>query len=172
MRLYKAKFSVIAKDAIELLVNDGDIDVEPDNREDAMEDLVAIMVEFNNRDYDLRNRVRDYMSDENIPADRKGKIRNMLAERMGHPRGDDVARFLCRQFVECMMISRFVEEVYTEDRLIYRKLMGVLRSHEVDERAIRDEAKTRVKNVKEGTVDYEIALHQAIKDVKKRSGLH
>ena len=37
-----------------------------------------------------------------------------------------------------MMISRFVEEVYAEDKVMYRKVMAVLRSHDVDEREIRE----------------------------------
>ena len=39
------------------------------------------------------------------------------------------------------------------------------------EDAIRQEAIGKIKNVAEGTVDYEIALQNAVKDVKKRRGL-
>ena len=49
--------------------------------------------------------------------------------------------------------------------------MEVLRGHDVDEQEIRAEALTKVKNVREGTVDYEIALQNAVKDVKKRRWL-
>ncbi|MFT4624856.1 MAG: hypothetical protein ACI8PZ_003519 [Myxococcota bacterium] len=68
-------------------------------------------------------------------------------------------------------MSRFIDEVYEEDAVIYKKLLESLKSHDVDENEIREEARTKVKNVREGTVDFEIALQQAMKDVRKRRGL-
>ena len=129
------------------------------------------MDEFSRRDSDFRNRIRDYMSNRRIPYNEYGQVRKRMAEQMAHPVGEDIERFLCRQFVENMMISRFVDEVYAEDQVIYRKLMDVLRSHDVDEREIREEAATKVTNVVEGTVDYEIALQNAMREVRKRRGL-
>ena len=43
--------------------------------------------------------------------------------------------------------------------------------HDVDERALRDEARSKIANLSEGTVDYEIAMSKAMKEVKKRHGL-
>ena len=68
-------------------------------------------------------------------------------------------------------VSRFVDEVFEEDKVIYRKVMGVLRSHDVDEREIRDAAASRIKNQKEGTVAYEEAMRLAMRDERKRRGL-
>ena len=171
MKLYRNKIPAIAHDVLEVLIVDNDIEIEPAKRPEAEKDLVAILEEFQRRDNDFRNLVRDDMAARQIPYDQYGTIRKQLAEQMDHPLGEDVERFLCRQFVENMMISQFVEEVFEEDKVIYRKVMGVLRSHDVDEREIRDEALTKIKNVKEGTVDYEIALQAAMRDVKKRRGL-
>jgi len=171
MRLYRAKIPAIAKDVIERLIVDGDIEVESSNREEAEMDIVAIMEEFMRRDYNFRSMVKDQMERRNTPYDQYGKVQKALAEEINHPLRDDIYRFLCRQFVENLMISRFIDEVYTEDKEIYRKVMDILRSHDVDESAIREEAMDKVKNVREGTVDYEIAIRQAMRDVKKRRGL-
>ena len=171
MRLYRAKIPIIAKDVILLLTTDGDIEVESTNREEAEQDFVAIMEEFLRRDQDFRSMVKDRMERRNTPYDQYGKVRKALAQEMNHPLRDDIYRFLCRQFVENLMISRFIDEVYSDDRDIYKKVMEVLRSHDVDEAAIREEAMDKVKNLREGTVDYEIAIRQAMRDVKKRRGL-
>ena len=69
------------------------------------------------------------------------------------------------------MISRFVDEVYAEDKDLYKNILGMLREQHVDEHALRDEAREQIKNIPEGTVDYEIALSKALKEVKKRHGL-
>ncbi len=171
MKLYRAKVPLIAHDIVDGLVRDGDIDVEPADRAEAEKDFVAIMDEHLRRDGEMRDRIRDEMAALNVPYNEFGKNRKRIAEEMGHPVGDEVERFLARQFIENMLISRFVGEVYTDDKLLFKKIMTALRAHDVDERQIREEAEARVKNVREGTVEYEIALQAAIKDVKKRRGL-
>lgn len=171
MRLYRAKVPVIAKEVIELLCNDGDIEVLGENREEAETDLVAIMEEFLRLDSAFRDRVRDYMDVRKLPYSDYGRARKALSEANKHPMGDDVQRFLARQFVEAMMISRFVEEVFEEDRILYKKVIGTLNKHNVDEREIRDAAMGRIKNVREGTIEFEIALEKAVREEKKVRGL-
>jgi hypothetical protein len=111
------------------------------------------------------------MSAQNIPYSDFGRTRKRLADELGHPLGDDVERFLCRQFIENMMISPNIDEVFEEDRTIYKKVMEVLKANDVDENEIREEALARMKNVPEGTVDYELQLQEQMKQVKKRRGL-
>ena len=171
MRLYSVKIPDISKAVIEELVKTSMIEVEHSNREEAELDLVAIMEEYRRRDSALRESVREHMSRRSVPYDQYGRVRGQMAEEWGHPTGDAVEKFLARQFVENFMISRFIEEVYGEDRVIYKKILEILVAHDVDERAIREEAKDKIRNIPEGTVDYEIALSGAIKEVKKRYGL-
>ena len=171
MKLYRARIPAIAANIISELVNGGDIEVEPENQAEAELDLVSIMEEYLRRDFQLRERVKEQMSIANVGYDQYGKWRSRLAEEWNHPTGEAVGKFLARQFIENFMISRFVEEVYTEDALLWRKTLDLLRSHDVDERALRDEAVASIKNEREGTVDYEIAMQKAMRDVKKRKGL-
>lgn len=171
MKLYRAKIPVIARDVIARLVKDGDIDVEPENREEAEADLVAIMEEFLRRDFEFRNKIRDEMARKKLSYDKYGRVRKRLSDKLRHPTGDDVERFLCRQFIEILMISRFVEEIWSADEDMHPKVKEVLHAHDVDEDAIREEARAKIKNVREGTVDYEIALRDAVRDIKKRRGL-
>ena len=171
MKLYRTRIPTIAKAVVEQLCNGDYIEVELENRPEAEQDLISIMEEYLRRDYQLRDKVKDHMAAGGISYDQYGKIRNKLAEEWNHPTGDAVEKYLARQFIENFMISRFVEEVYTEDAMLWRKTLGVIRSHDVDERALRDEARSLIKNEREGTVDYEIALQRSLRDVKKRRGL-
>ena len=171
MRLYRTRIPMIANAVIDTLCNDGDIEVDLEERPEAEEDLVAIMDTFLRRDLDLRDAVKDTMSRLNIPYDRYSKVRSEIAEEWGHPTGESVKKYLSRQFVENFMISNFVQEVFSDDEMLFRKILDIIRSLDVDERGLRDEAKTMVKNVNEGTVDYEIAFAEALKEVKRRHGL-
>jgi hypothetical protein len=171
MRLYRTRIPMIANAVIDRLCNDGDIDVDLDERPEGEQDLVAIMETFLKRDLDLRDAVKDTMSSRSIPYDRYSKVRSEIAEAWGHPTGESVKKYLARQFVENFMISNFVQEVYSDDEMLFRKILDIIRSFDVDERGLRDEAKALVKNVSEGTVDYEIAFAEALKEIKRRHGL-
>ncbi len=171
MKLYRARIPVIAKECIEVLAEVGDIDVVPDRKDDAEADLVAIMEDYLRRDSQLRESIRDHMAEEGISYDQYGKTRAKMAGRMDHPTGDDVERFLVRQFIEMLLNSPNIDEVYADDNVMYRKLMDVVRKYDVDEDAIRAEAKDKVKNIAEGTMEFEIAMRHAVRDVKKRMGL-
>jgi len=171
MRLYRTRIPMIANAVIERLCADGDLDVPVEDRPEAEQDLVAIMETFLKRDLDLRDAVKDQMSRRNIPYDNYSKVRGEIAETWAHPTGESVKKYLARQFVENFMISRFVQEVYAEDEPLFRKILEIIRSFDVDEKALREEAMSLVKNEVEGTVDYEIAFAQALKEIKRRHGL-
>ncbi len=171
MKLYRARIPVIAKAVIDKLCAEGDIEVELENRSEAELDLVSIMEEYLRRDYSLRDSVKETMSKAGIGYDQYGKTRARMADEWNHPVGDDVERYLARQFVENFMISRFVDEVYTEDGWLWKKTLGVIKDHDIDERELRDEARTSIKNIAEGTVEFEVAFERAMREVRKRRGL-
>ena len=171
MKLYRAKIPAIATDCIGRLLEDGDIDIVGNRRPEAEADLVAIMEDYTRRDAQLRDDIKSHMSDRGISYDQYGKTRTALAESRGHVLGEDVERYLARQFAENLMISPNVDEVFSDDKAIYKKLIAVIKGHDVDEERLREDARARVKNIKEGTVEYEIALENALRDVKKRAGV-
>ncbi len=171
MKLYRTRIPGIAHAVLERLMNDGDVEIAPEDKEEAARDLVAIMEMYLRRDQDLREAVRDLMERKNMPYDQYGKARTEVAEQWGHPTGNDVDAFLSRQFIENFMISRFIGEVFTDDRTLFNKIRDVLRAHDVDERALRAEAEDKIKNIPEGSVERQDALQRAMKEVRKRHGL-
>jgi hypothetical protein len=171
MKLYRVKIAPIAHTVIETLCDNELIEVDREKRAEAELDLVAIMEEYLRRDAALREAVREHMAGHNVPYEQYGKTRNKMAEEWGHPTGDDVERFIARQMVENFMISHFVTEVFADDKEIFKRILGILVANDVDEGALRAEAQEKIQNIPEGTVDYEIALSRAMKEVKKRHGL-
>ena len=171
MRLYKAKVAEIAQAIIQNLNDDGHIEVDNMNRSEAEADIVAIMTEYLNRDRRLRETVRERMAKFSIPYDQYSKIRSQIAQEWGHPVGNRVERYLSNQFIESFMISRFIDEVFSEDHVIRKGILEILKGFDVDEGALRDEAREQIKNVQENTVEYEIRFSQALKEIKRRHGL-
>jgi hypothetical protein len=171
MKLYRARIPAIATAVLERLSNEGDLELAPENKAEAAQDLVAVMEMYLRRDQDLREAVREDMERRAIPYDQYGKSRSEVADRWGHPVGDDVDRYLARQFVENFMISNFIDEVYSDDSVIYKKILDTMKAFDVDERALRAEAEERIKNIPEHSVDRPDALARALKEVRKRHGL-
>jgi cation diffusion facilitator CzcD-associated flavoprotein CzcO len=89
MKLYRAKVSAIAKDVIEVLAREEDIEVRPESKEEAEKDLVAIMEEYLRRDNELRNEIRDHMHTRNIPYDEYGKARKAIIDQTRQSLGPD-----------------------------------------------------------------------------------
>lgn len=171
MKLYRARIPSIASGVVERLCIEGDIEVEPADREEAAADLVAIMDMYLRRDAELREAVREKMDAENIPFDEYARARSEVASSMNHPLGHQVESYLARQFIENFMISRFVGEVYTDDRTLFNKVKTLVKGFDVDESALRTEAEDRIKNIDRGSVEYQDALQRALKEVRKRHGL-
>jgi uncharacterized protein len=69
------------------------------------------------------------------------------------------------------MHSQFVEEIYSEDHELKRKMREVLRRHTEIERDIDEETRAKIKNLQEGTQNWEIEYTRALEQVKRRRGL-
>ncbi len=171
MKLYRARVPAIARTVIERLVEGGDIDVETVNREEAAKDLVAIMENYLQRDMALGEAVKARMDANHVPWDERNKVRQEVATEWSHPTGHHVESHLAHQFSENFMISRFVGEVYSDDRALKAKLKTILKEFDVDESALRTEAEEKIKNINKGSVEYQDALTRALKEVRKRHGL-
>tara|TARA_R110001583_G_scaffold12612_7_gene55832 strand:- start:11181 stop:11705 length:525 start_codon:yes stop_codon:yes gene_type:complete len=171
MKLYLANVSAISLKVIETLVNDGSIEVLPVGRQEAARDLSAIMEEFLRREREITRETKDMMSRIKLPYDEFGSQKSKLSKRKKHPSGGDIEKFLSRQFIESFMISNFVDEVYATDDYMYKKMLTILRDFHVDENEVREEAMSRITNISKGTVEYEIALQSAIREVKQKRGL-
>jgi len=171
MKLYLARVPTIASQIVESLIFDGSIEVIASNRFEAENDLSAIMEEFLRREKQIMRETKDTMSAFEIPYDRFSSQRSKLCKKKNHPTGKDIEKYLARQFIESFMISNFVDEVYATDEDMYKKILSILRSFHVDEAALREEAKSKITNITEGTVEYEMALRQAIVEVKRKKGL-
>lgn len=171
MKLYRTRVPTIARAVVERLCNEEDIEVRLENREELAKDIQAILETFLRRDQELHEAARDEMERRGLPYDQYGKTRRAIADSWGHPVGDEVGRYLSRQIVENFMITQFADEVYSEDRDIYKKVLDTMKANDVDEGALRNEARERIKNVKEGSVEYEEAMNRAMREVRKRHGL-
>ena len=71
MKLYRSKIPLIAAECIDVLARDGDIELAPNGRDEAVADIQAIMDDYQRRDGDLREEIRDKMARDALSYERE-----------------------------------------------------------------------------------------------------
>ena len=171
MRIYRSQVPRLGEEIVDTLTREGDIEVEPQNREEAILDVRSILDEYLRQETKVVQDVRDYMHERQITYDKFGKVKGQLADERGHPTGDDGIRWIVGQIIEAFMISNHVEEVFSEDFLMRRKMMILFQRILVDEADLDKEARARIKNAREGTDNWEFEYKKAIEEIKRKKGL-
>lgn len=171
MRLYRSQIPRIAEDIIGKLQLDGDIVVEDADRSEAEQDIRAIMEEYLRQEHRIVQETREHMEAHQITYDQFGKIKSRFAERRSHPTGDDGIRWIVGQVLENFMMSRFIAEVFGEDRIMRKTMMALFRRHLIDEADLDREVRGRLKNLRPGTEKWEIEYRRMMEEVRRKRGL-
>ncbi len=171
MRLYRSQVPRIAEDIIDTLALEGDIVVEQSDRDDAIQDIRAIMEEYLRQEGKVVQRTREFMERNNVTYDQFGKIKSRVSDDLNHPTGDDGIRWIAGQILENFMISRYIAEVFGEDRLMRKTLMKLFRKHLIDEADLDREVRARLKNLRPGTEKWEIEYRRVLEEVRRKRNL-
>ncbi|MCK6529825.1 DUF507 family protein [Myxococcota bacterium] len=171
MRLYRSQIPRLAEDILRTLVDDGDIQVEREAFPEAEADIRAVMDEYLRTESRIVQEVREYMEKRQITYDQFAKLRTEAMEEKAHPQGDEGIRFIVNQILESFMISRHVDEVFSDDAGMRRKVMGIFKRHLVDDAELDREARGRLKHLREGTPAWDIEYRRVLEEVRRKRGL-
>ena len=171
MRLYRSQIPRLAEDLVGTPVLEGDIVVENDDRADAEADLRAIMEEYLKQESRVVQLTREFMEDNQVTYDQFGRIKARFADERGHPTGDDGIKWIAGQVLENFMISRFIAEVFGEDRKMRRTMMRIFRKHLIDEADLDREVRGKLKNLRPGTEKWDIEYRRVMDEVRRKRGL-
>jgi len=171
MRLYRSQIPRLAEEIIETLALDGDIVVDMPERPESEQDIRAIMEEYLRQEHRVVQETREIMEQRQITYDQFGRIKGQVAESKGHPTGDDGIRWIVGQILENFMISKYVEEVFGEDRIMRKTMMRLFRKHLVEEAELDREVRGRLKNMRPGSDKWDIEYRRVLDDVRRKRGL-
>lgn len=170
MKLFPSKVDVIANEIITRLIGEGDI--EAGNPAEAQLDCAAVLKEYIRIDRELTERAKDMMEIRQLPHAQLGRIKRQLAEQKNFGMGDDGYTWITNQILETFMQSPHIEEVYSDDPVLRRKIKDITRKHTEVEDKVDAEVRERIKNVQEGTAAWEIEYNRVLEQVKAKHGLH
>jgi hypothetical protein len=169
MRLYSGKIPAIAAELIRKLKEDGDIEV--NDLHEAALDIEAVLKEYLRLDRELTEQAKDLMEKRRLPYEQFGKLKRDLAEKKEFVTGEESVGYIANQILEAFMHSRFVEEVYTDDVELRKKVSTILRKHMQVDADVDQEVRRRIKNLQEGTAMWDIEYQRVMENIRQKHKL-
>lgn len=169
MRIPKARVPQIAAQILQSLVQHKDIETE--NPHEVQVDIEAVLTQYVRDEHDISEKARDMVAKRGLPSSQLGRIRQQLAEQRQLKIGDEAIDYLVDQLIEFLMHSHNVDEIYAADHRLRRLIREPLRQVNEAEGALRDEVRSQMKHVKEGSTVWEVEYQRILEDVRRRKGL-
>jgi hypothetical protein len=171
MRLYPKLVPIIAREIIQRLMQENDVEVEPIRVADAEMDMAAIMREYLANEERVNQATREALERRGYDFSKFNQVKREMADVRGFKLGEDGVEFLINQMLEFLLISRNIEEVYSDDNAMRPKILSVMKKHlDIDEEIDR-EARGRLKHLQEGTSAFEIEYQKVLDQIRRARGL-
>jgi hypothetical protein len=171
MRLYPKVIPIISREAVQKLMQDGDVEVEPMRVADAEMDLSAIMREYLANEERVNQATREALERRGYDYSKFNQVKREMADVRGFKMGDEGIEYVIDQIIEFLLISRNVEEVYAADNILRQKIFAIMKKHlDVDDE-IDKEARSRLKHLQEGTSAFDIEYNKTVEQIRRARGL-
>jgi uncharacterized protein len=171
MRLYRKIIPKIAREVIRTTHTKQEIEVEDGRMDEAELDLAAVMVEYMNEEERIVNETKETMARRGFSHDRFGQVKKSLAEARGFKLGEDGIEFVVDQMLEALFTSKNVAEVYADDKALRLFIKSVFDKYTGVDEELDKEARGRLKNLREGTPEWEIEYPRVVAALKRNKGL-
>jgi hypothetical protein len=169
MRLYSGKIPTIAGEIVKTLVDSGDIAVI--DRGEAEMDAQAVLKEYLRLDREITERTKDVLQKRGLPYEQFGKVKRTLAHEKGLGLGEEGLEWMTSQMIESFMQSPHVEEIFSEDTVLRKRMADVLKRHMLVDEELDEEVRRKIKNLEEGTATWEIEYTKVLDQMKRNRGL-
>ena len=171
MRLYPKLVPIIAREVIQRLSAEHDIEVEAIRASDAEMDLSAIMREYLANEERVNQATREALERRGYDFSKFTQVKREMADVRGFQLGEEGIEFVINQMLEFLLVSRNVEEVFSDDQAMRPKILQVMKKHLDVEDDIDREARSRLKHLEEGTGAFEIEYQKVVDQIRRARGL-
>jgi uncharacterized protein len=169
MRIYSGKIPAIAEDVVHSLVAGGDIEVE--NEVEVRADVESVLKEFVRSEREVVDEAKSRMEARGVGYAQLSKMKKEVAKERGVPGLDDPLPFIMEQILEMLLHSPNVSEVFAEDMDMRKKLTPLLRKHMDVEGDLDKEVRSKIKNLEDGTANFEVEYAKVMDQIKRKRGL-
>lgn len=171
MALYRKIIPKIARDIVRTLCSKEAIEVEDSRMSEAELDLAAVIVAHLDTEEEISQEASETLSRLGMPKDRFSQMKQRFAERRGVKIGEEGISYLLSQLLEALFASKNIEEIYAEDMELRKTLKECLDKATKVSDEVDKEARAKLKNVREGTPEWDIEYPRMIATIKRQKGL-
>jgi uncharacterized protein len=171
MKIYTKVIPTIAKEIVNTLVSNGDIEVEEGLETEAAGDFEAILTEYARKEREVSDYTSDVLSSRGWGNAKYGEARRMAAAGKKVPLDDEALDYIINQMLEFMLMSANIAEVYAEDRIMRKRIADIIRRYLKVHDDLDAEVRKRLRNLQEGTRDWEIAYRKTMEEMRRVKGL-
>lgn len=170
MALYRKVIPQIARDILKNLRAKSAIEVDDGRMNEAELDLAAVMVAYQNTEEKISQEASDTLARLKMPKERFAQMKQKFAEKYNVKIGEEGIEFLISQLLEALFASKNIEEIYAQDSEIRKVIKECMEKALNISQEIEKEAKARLKNIKEGTPEWDIEYPRMVAAVKRQKG--
>ncbi|MBI1948117.1 MAG: hypothetical protein A2138_25900 [Deltaproteobacteria bacterium RBG_16_71_12] len=171
MRLYRKIIPKIAREIVRTLHSKNEVEVEDGRMDEAELDLAAVMVEYMNEEERIVNETKETMARRGFSQERFTQVKKSLAEARGFKLGDEGIEYVLDQMIEALFNSKNVAEVFADDKELRLFMKSVFEKYTGVDEELDKEARNRLKNLREGTPEWEIEYPRVVAALKRQKGL-
>jgi uncharacterized protein len=166
MWLTRAKLPSLSTSIVKALVDQELIETEAPQGVQA--DLLAVLEQYVRDEHEISTKARDLAAARNMGPTEVTRIRKDLARQQGVGIGDDAIDYLLAQFVEMLMHSGSVEEIFAQDHELKLAMRTPLRKEQAAAEQMDEVVRGRLKHVAEGSSEWEIEYRRMREEVTRR----
>jgi uncharacterized protein len=166
MWLTRAKLPGLASSIVKVLVDESLIETESPQGVHA--DLLAVLEQYVRDESGISTKARDLAAARGAAPTEVNRIRKELARQQGVGIGDDTMDYLLAQFVEMLMHSGNVDEIFAQDHELKLAMRTPLRKEQAAAEQMEDVVRKRLKHVEEGSSQWEIEYQRMREEVMRR----
>jgi hypothetical protein len=171
MKIYRRVIPKIAKDILRSLLVNKAIEITDGRRDEAELDIAGVFVEYLNNVEQLNNDTKDALVRHGFTQEMYGKVKRSLATNRKLIIDMGAQDFILGQVLGALFNSDNVEEIFAEDHELNKMISLSLGKYlGVDEELDR-EVRGRLKNLREGTAEWEIEYSSLIEQMRSQKAL-
>ena len=166
MRLLKERIPQLTQMIVEALIKGELIEVLDESRPEVELDVESVLKEYRRMDYEITEKARDLVATRGLDYSQTFKLKSKLAQERGFGLGEDAIQWLCDQIVEILLQSKHVDEIFGEDQDLRAAIIPILKKELVTDNELDKQVKSRIKNLQEGTSDYEVEYKKTMEQIR------
>ena len=166
MRLLKERIPQLTQMIVDALIKGELIDVLEESRPEVELDVESVLKEYRRMDYEITEKARDLVATRGLDYSQTFKLKSKLAQERGFGLGEDAIQWLCDQIVEILLQAKHVDEIFGEDQDLRAAIIPILKKELATDSELDKTDKSRIKNLAEGTVDYEVEYKKTMEQIR------